>query len=152
MERTANVSAYRNEICERFDAGEAAEHLAREYNCSRQYIYLLVKKRKEAEGGTSKKRGRPRGGRTAYFHSCPYPNLKAWLEEGRIGISQLTKEVFGSYTTDTSRKIRRMIDGTRTTLTIHNIRKLEEATGMAFDEIFFQEGNGQSGSGEEKND
>lgn len=115
-----------------YKSGTSASDIAQKYKISRQRVYQIL-------GGDVKKIRNSR--RNAALETTPYVNLKAWLERRDTECyTSFIVDVFGGTNPVTMRRMEAVLSGSsHVPLTIRTIRKMEEVTGMSFDQIFFRE-------------
>ena len=115
-----------------YKSGTSAADIAEMYHVSRQRVYQIL--------GSDVKRIR-NSRKNAALEATPYVNLKAWLERRDTeSYTSFIVDVFGGTNPVTMRRMEAVLSGSpRVALTIRAIRKMEEVTGMPFDQIFFKE-------------
>lgn len=113
--------------------GESVVSIAASFGVCRQRIYQVL-------GDTVPKDGRSRRKNKA-IENTPYVNLKAWLKrKDTIPYVTFVRSVFGGASTLTISRFRKIMEGgEHANLTVQNIRRMEQITGMTFDQIFFKE-------------
>lgn len=123
----------RDEIVARYKGRESVVSIAASFGVSRQRIYQVL-------GDAVPKDGRSRRKAKA-VEETPYVNLKAWLNrKDTIPYVTFVRSVFGGVNTITISRFRKVLEGgEQANLTIGNIRRMEQITGMTFDQIFFKE-------------
>lgn len=123
----------RDEIIARYKGGESVVSIAASFGVCRQRIYQLL-------GDTVPKDGRSNR-KIKAIEDTPYVNLKAWLNrKDTIPYVTFVRSVFGGTNTLTISRFRKVLEGgEQANLTIGNIRRMEQLTGMTFDQIFFKE-------------
>lgn len=121
----------KEEILRRFKSGERQADIARRYGVTRQCIQHIVRNNgyKCHENKT--------------VRETPYKNLREWLRrEDTPSYTAFMFEVLGGANPQTIARMKSILKGgDMVKLTIGNIRKMEQVTGMSFDEIFFKGGD-----------
>ena len=123
----------RDEIIERYKNRESVVSIAASFGVCRQRIYQVL-------GDAVPKDGRSRR-KVKAIEDTPYVNLKAWLNrKDTVSYITFARSVFGGANTQTISRFRKILEGgEQANLTIGNIRRMEQLTGMTFDQIFFKE-------------
>lgn len=123
----------RDEIVARYKGGESVVSIAANFGVCRQRIYQVL-------GAAVPKDGRSRR-KIKSIEDTPYVNLKAWLNrKDTVSYITFTRSVFGSANTQIINRFKKILEGgEQANLTIGNIRRMEQITGMTFDQIFFKE-------------
>lgn len=123
----------RDEIIERYKNRESVVSIAASFGVCRQRIYQVL-------GDAVPKDGRSRR-KIKAIEDTPYVNLKAWLNrKNTLSYVTFTRSVFGGANTYTIKRFKKILEGGKqANLTIGNIRRMEQLTGMTFDQIFFKE-------------
>ena len=121
----------RKDIMIRFSNGEKQADIARSYGVTRQCVQIIIK-----SNGY-------KGRENPHVMKSPYTNLREWLRrEDTPSYTAFMCEILGGANPHTIEKMKSILSGKeKVMLTIGNIRKMEEVTGMTFDEIFFKEGD-----------
>ena len=119
----------RKDVMARFKNGESQADIARSYGVTRQCIQLIVR-------GNGYK-----GSENPHVRKSPYKNLRDWLRrEDTPSYTAFMFEIFGGANPDTIKRMKSILSGSdKIILTIGNIRRMEQVTGMTFDEIFYKE-------------
>ena len=119
----------KEEILRRFKNGERQADIARAYGVTRQCIQHIIK-----NNGYM-------GRENQHVLNTPYKNLREWLRrEDTPSYTAFMFEVLGGANPQTIARMKSILKGgDMVKLTIGNIRKMEQVTGMTFDEIFYKE-------------
>lgn len=130
---TPATTLSRDEIIARYKGGESVVSIAASFGVCRQRIYQVL-------GDSVPKDGRSKR-KVKAIEDTPYVNLKAWLNrKDTIPYVTFVRSVFGGANTLTISRFRKILEGgEQANLTIGNIRRMEQITGMTFDQIFFKE-------------
>ena len=119
----------KEEIMRRFKSGERQSDIARSYCVTRQCIQRILRNNgyKCHENKT--------------VRETPYKNLREWLRrEDTPSYTAFMFEIFGGANPNAIKRMKSILSGKdKVNLTIGNIRKMEQVTGMTFDEIFYKE-------------
>ena len=123
----------RDEIIARYKGGESVVSIAASFGVCRQRIYQLL-------GNAVPKDGRSRRKAKA-VEETPYVNLKAWINrKDTPTYTDFVRAVFGGVNEQTFPRFRKILEGgEQAHVTVQNIRRMEQITGMTFDQIFFKE-------------
>lgn len=123
----------RDEIIARYKGGESVVSIAASFGVCRQRIYQLLGDAVPRDGRSHRK--------VKAVEDTPYVNLKAWLNrKDTVSYITFTRSVFGGANTQTINRLKKILEGgEQANLTIGNIRRMEQITGMTFDQIFFKE-------------
>ena len=121
----------KEEILRRFKNGERQADIARAYGVTRQCIQHIVRNNgyKCHENKT--------------VRETPYKNLREWLRrEDTPSYTAFMFKVLGGSNPQTIDRMKSILKGgDKVSVTIGCIRKMEQVTGMSFDEIFFKGGD-----------
>lgn len=106
--------------------GSTFEEIGRKYGVSRQAVQDLLKK-----NGVSPRR------HAKIYEDIPYQGLYDFvMANPGMSLSALSHVIFGSTTRNEVERTQRILKGHNFTLRYSNIRRLESASGMTFDELF----------------
>lgn len=129
--KPATVNA--NEVIARYLGGERVVSIAESLHISRQRVYQLL-------GDNVKKDGRSHR-KIKSLDTSPYVNLREWLKsKDSPNYVTFLRAVFGGANPQTVGRMRTLLDGgEQASLTVQSVRRMEQITGMTFDQIFFKE-------------
>lgn len=130
---TPATTLSRDEIIARYKGGEPVVSIAQSYGVSRQRIYQVLGDSVPKDGRSQRK--------VKAIEDTPYVNLKAWLNrKDTMTFTEFVRAVFGGVNEQTFPRFRKILEGgEQAHITVHNIRRMEQITGMTFDQIFFKE-------------
>lgn len=106
------------------------EQIASYFGVTRQYVCQLFITQ-ERKGMRRRRRG------SAIYAETPYKGMKKWIEsDSRITIPYIAKIMYGTSNKDRSTKVASLIKGRNTIITLEQLNKLLEASGMTYEELF----------------
>lgn len=120
-----------NDIIELRHEGYTLAEIGKKYGVTRQRIYQIL-----TEGQVKPRRW------TKTYREIPYKGLYEYVRDNEdVSITSLAKLLFNGPSRASDMKVIRMLQGADTSLSISQIKRLEEASGMAFSYLFEKEGD-----------
>lgn len=108
------------EMIRLYEEGMSLEAIGRLNGISRQRVHQLI-------GGTS-------GFKTIKVDACVYPNIRKWMNHNKVSRIELTRLMYGVYTSQYYGILRDMLKGSNCRK--HLIDKLLDITGLTYEQAF----------------
>ena len=131
MRKSCLTDEQRLEIYKLYQAGERPAVIQSRFGITRQTMYNSISKAILLNQGCGRRLSKD-------IEHSPYVNLRNWLKNtSNPSPAKLCLYVFGG--SDTTKLNRLMRGAEQSSLTIGNIFRMEQLTGMPFDVIFYRE-------------
>lgn len=123
LEEIQNREKRKRQMETLFENGMTYEEIGKNFGISRQRVFQII-------GGKTKYQVKP-----FTTETCIYSGLRKWLNEHKIGTTELTRKIYRNYSSSNRESVKKMLNG-KLKITKTHIDKILEITGLTYEKAF----------------